>query len=87
MTRSMITTGFSNVAVGDEAGTDVVTGDHIICIGADVTGGGPFVDIPNTCFIGSIFGQSVSDPGTQEAVFVDQFNVVGIFNSSQRYQT
>jgi Chaperone of endosialidase len=80
------TTGFSNVAVGDEAGTDVVTGDHIICIGGGVTGGGPFVDIPNTCYIGSIFDQVVSDPGTQEAVFVDQFNVVGIFNSSRRYK-
>jgi hypothetical protein len=28
----------------------------------------------------------VSDPGTQTAVFVDQFNVVGVFNSSQRYK-
>jgi len=35
-------------------------------------------------FIGSIFGENVSDPGTQAAVFVDQFNVVGIFNSSRR---
>ena len=80
------TTGFSNVAVGDEAGIDVVTGDHIICIGADVTGGGPFVDLPDTCYIGSIFGEPVSDPGTQTAVFVDQFNVVGIFNSSRRFK-
>jgi hypothetical protein len=79
-------TGSENVAIGDEAGTDVVAGSHIICIGADVNGGGPFADFDNTCYIGSIFGEPVSDPGTQTAVFVDQFNVVGIFNSSRKYK-
>jgi hypothetical protein len=78
------TTGFSNVAIGDEAGTDVATGDHIICIGADVTGAGPFADLPDTCFIGSIFGEPVSDPASQVPVYVDQFNVVGVFNTSSR---
>jgi hypothetical protein len=76
-------TGSSNVAVGDEAGTDVVTGSNIICIGAGVTGGGPFADLSNTCYIGSIFDEPVSDPGSATAVFVDQFNVLG-FNSSTR---
>jgi len=81
------TTGSSNVAVGDEAGTAVVAGSNIICIGAGVTGGGgPFQDFDNTCFIGSIFGEPTSDPGTQTAVYVDQFNVVGIFNSSRQYK-
>ena len=81
------TTGGSNVAVGDEAGTAVVAGSNIICIGAGVTGGGgPFQDFDNTCFIGSIFGEPTSDPGTQTAVYVDQFNVVGIFNSSRQYK-
>jgi type I site-specific restriction endonuclease len=47
---------------------------------------GPFADFDDTCFIGSIFGEIVSDPGSQTAVFVDQFNVVGIFNSSRRYK-
>jgi hypothetical protein len=46
----------------------------------------PFAVLDNTCFIGSIFGEPVSDPGTQTAVFVDQFNVVGIFNSSRRFK-
>jgi trimeric autotransporter adhesin len=77
------TTGSSNVAVGDEAGNLVVAGSHIIAIGADVTGGGPFQDLDNTCYIGSIFNEPVSDPGTATAVFVDQFNVLG-FNSSTR---
>ena len=47
---------------------------------------GPFAVLDNTCFIGSIFGEPVSDPGSQTAVFVDQFNVVGIFNSSRQYK-
>ena len=80
------TTGFSNVAIGDEAGTDVVLGDHIICIGADVNGGGPFVDLPDTCYIGSIHDEPVGDPGSQQAVFVDADNVVGIMSSSRRYK-
>ena len=79
--------GSSNVAIGDEAGTAVVHGSNIICIGAGVTGGGgPFEDLGDTCFIGNIFGEPVSDPGTQTAVFVDTFNVVGVFNSSRKYK-
>ena len=78
------TTGFSNVAIGDEAGTDVVAGSHIICIGADVNGGGPFADFDNTCFIGSIYNEPVSDPGTQQAVYVDQNNVLGFMVSTRR---
>jgi uncharacterized coiled-coil protein SlyX len=77
--------GNSNVAVGDEAGTGLgASVNNCIAIGAP--GAGPFATFDNTCFIGSIFGEPVSDPGTQTAVFVDQFNVVGIFNSSRRYK-
>src|SRR6266850_5823486 len=77
--------GNSNVAIGDEAGTGLGPSvNNCIAIGAP--GAGPFAVLDNTCFIGSIFGQPVSDPGTQTAVFVDQFNVVGVFNSSQRYK-
>jgi hypothetical protein len=56
------------------------------CIAIGAPGAGPFAVLDNTCFIGSIFGQPVSDPGTQTAVYVDQFNVVGIFNSSRRFK-
>jgi Chaperone of endosialidase len=77
--------GNGNVAVGDEAGTGLGPNvDSCIAIGAP--GDGPFAILDNTCFIGSIWGEPVSDPGTQTAVFVDQFNVVGVFNSSQRYK-
>ncbi|PYK09295.1 MAG: hypothetical protein DME65_12310 [Verrucomicrobia bacterium] len=79
--------GNSNVAIGDEAGTAVVHGSHIIAIGADVTGGGsPFTDFDDTCFIGSIHDEPISDPGSAQAVLVDQFNVVGIAPSSQRFK-
>ena len=77
--------GSFNVAVGDEAGTGLgASVNNCIAIGAP--GAGPFATLDNTCFIGSIFDQPVSDPGTQEAVFVDQFNVVGIFSSSRRFK-
>ena len=77
--------GSGNVAVGDEAGTGLgVSVNNCIAIGAP--GDGPFAVLDNTCFIGNIFGEPVSDPGSQTAVFVDQFNVVGIFNSSRRYK-
>ena len=77
--------GSGNVAVGDEAGTGLGPSvNNCIAIGAP--GAGPFATFDNPCFIGSVFGEPVSDPGTQTAVFVDQFNVVGIFNSSRRYK-
>jgi hypothetical protein len=77
--------GSGNVAVGDEAGTGLgASVNNCIAIGA--TGDGPFAVLDNTCFIGHIFDQPVSDVGTQEAVFVDQFNVIGISASSRRFK-
>ncbi len=97
-----VTTGTSNTAIGDDAGRFIVDGSGNVCVGDEAgtglgasvnnciaigaPGEGPFATFDNTCFIGHIFGQGVSDPGTQTAVFVDQFNVVGIFNSSRRYK-
>jgi hypothetical protein len=77
--------GNSNVAIGDEAGTGLGPSVNS-CIAIGAPGDGPFADLDNTCFIGSIFGEPVSDPGSQTAVFVDQFNVVGVFNSSRRFK-
>jgi hypothetical protein len=75
--------GNSNIAIGDEAGSSLGPSvNNCIAIGA--SGAGPFVNFDNTCFIGSIFGQAVSDPATQVPVFVDQFNNVGVFNTSSR---
>jgi hypothetical protein len=77
--------GNSNIAIGDEAGTGL--GPSVSnCIAIGAPGAGSFAVLDNTCFIGSIFDEPVSDPGTQEAVFVDQFNVVGIISSSRRYK-
>jgi hypothetical protein len=78
-------TGNSNVAIGDEAGTGLGN-DVNNCIAIGVPGAGSFATLDNTCFIGSIFDEPVSDAGTQEAVFVDQFNVVGIMSSSRRFK-
>jgi hypothetical protein len=77
--------GSGNVAVGDEAGTGLGASVNN-CIAINVPGAGPFAALDNTCFIGSIFDQPVSDVGTQEAVFVDQFNVIGIAASSRRFK-
>ena len=75
--------GNSNIAIGDEAGTGLGPSvNNCIAIGAP--GAGPFTTFDNTCFIGSIFGEAVSDPGTQVPVYVDQFNNVGVFNTSSR---
>src|SRR5262245_4649854 len=76
--------GNDNVVLGHNAGIGIVHASRNIAIGSGVSG--PFADFDDTCFIGSIFGEIVSDPGSQTAVFVDQFNVVGIFNSSRRYK-
>ena len=75
--------GSFNVAIGDEAGTGLDPSvNNCIAIGAP--GDGPFAALDETCFIGSIFGEPVSDPGTQVPVYVDQFNNVGVFNTSSR---
>ena len=75
--------GSFNVAVGDEAGTGL--GPSVSnCIAIGAPGDGPFAVLDNTCFIGSIYDEPVSDPGTQLPVYVDQFNNVGIVNTSSR---
>ena len=80
----MLIDGSDNVILGHNAGIGIVHASRNVAIGSEAAG--PFTDFDDTCFIGSIFGQIVSDPGSQTAVFVDQFNVVGIFNSSRRYK-
>jgi len=76
--------GNDNVVLGHNAGIGIVHASRNVAIGSGVSG--PFADFDDTCFIGSIFGEIVSDPSSQTAVFVDQFNVVGIFNSSRSYK-
>jgi len=78
-----ITSGANNVVVGNGAGGGLTSANDNIVIGA-IPEAGPFANLSNTVFINSIFGQPVSDPGSQVPVFVDMFNVVGIFNTSSR---
>ena len=78
-----ITTGANNVVVGNGAGGGLTSGSDNIVIGA-IAEAGPFANFDNTVFINSIFGEPVSDPGSQVPVYVDQFNVVGVFNTSSR---
>jgi hypothetical protein len=75
--------GSGNVAIGDEAGTGLEPSvNNCIAIGAP--GEGPFASFDETCFIGSIYGEPVSDPATQVPVYVDQFNNEGVVNTSSR---
>jgi hypothetical protein len=96
-----LSTGNFNTAFGDSAGATIATGNHNACFGEGAGNGivtasnqvainvpalGPFADISNTCFIGSIFNQPVSDAGSAQDVYVDQFNVLGFLPSSQRFK-
>ena len=69
------------MCIGQFAGAGIVDASNNIAIGVQATG--PFANLDNVCFIGSIFNEPVSDPASATAVFVDQFNVLG-FNSSTR---
>jgi Chaperone of endosialidase len=70
------------VCIGSGAGAGIVSASNQVAI--NVPAAGPFADISNSCFIGTIFDQPVSDPGTAQDTFVDQFNVLGFVPSSRR---
>jgi len=71
------TTGSHNIAVGAGAGIGVTTASQVICIGA-------FGDnTDNSCYIGSIFGQT-SSGGT--AVFINSSGKLGTTTSSRRFK-
>jgi hypothetical protein len=71
------TIGFQNIALGFEAGTNVTTADHVICIGADGN------NASNGCYIGQIFG-ATSSGGI--AVFVNSNGRLGTSTSSRRFK-
>ena len=96
-----LSTGDFNTAFGDSAGATITTGNHNACFGEgaglgivtasnqvaiNVPAAGPFADISNTCFIGSIYNQPVSNAGTAQDVYVDVNNVLGFLPSSQRFK-
>jgi trimeric autotransporter adhesin len=73
------TSGSFNTVIGDSAGQNIITASNVICIGANVAG----ADVSNSCFIGSIFGQT-SSGGT--AVFIDGSGRLGTTTSSRRFK-
>jgi trimeric autotransporter adhesin len=71
------TTGSHNIALGAGAGIGVTTASQVICIGA-------FGDnTDNSCYIGSIFGQTSSG---RTAVFINSSGKLGTTTSSRRFK-
>jgi hypothetical protein len=71
------TSGSGNIALGSNSGSNVITANNVICIGA--TGN----DVNDSCFIGNIFGKT-SPSGL--AVFVNSNGRLGTSISSQRFK-
>lgn len=72
-------TGSANTALGFGAGNNVTTAGNVICIGSGVVG----ANVSNSCFIGSIFGQTSSGGA---AVFINSSGKVGTSTSSRRFK-
>jgi hypothetical protein len=73
------TSGSNNIAVGDSAGENVTTADNVICIGANVAG----ANVSNSCYIGSIFGETSSGGA---AVLINFDGKLGTVVSSRRFK-
>jgi len=73
------TTGSFCTALGEDAGFNVSTANNVICIGFGVGG----ANVSNSCYIGSIFGQT-SSHGV--AVFIDSAGKLGTLTSSRRFK-
>ena len=69
--------GNINTALGASAGQGVTTASNVICIGA------PGANVDNSCYIGSIFGQT-SSGGT--AVSINADGKLGTSTSSERFK-
>ena len=62
------------MCIGHNAGIGIVHASGQIAIGVETAG--IFADLGPTCFIGSIFDEPTSDPGSTHLVCVDQNNVI-----------
>jgi len=71
--------GSANTALGFGAGNNVTTASNVICIGSGVVG----ANVSNSCYIGSVFGQS--SPGGA-AVFINSAGQLGTSTSSGRFK-
>ena len=74
------TVGWSNVALGTSAGTNVTTATDVICIGDLVRG----ANVSHTCFIGNIF--ETADLPDALPVVVNVEGQLGTFASAQRFK-
>ena len=72
-------TGSANTALGFGAGNNVTTAGNVICIGSGVVG----ANVSNSCFIGSVFGQTSSGGA---AVFINSSGKLGTITSSRRFK-
>jgi hypothetical protein len=72
-------TGSANTALGFGAGDNVTTASNVICIGSGVVG----ANVSNSCYIGSIFGQTSSGGA---AVFINSSGKLGTSTSSRRFK-
>jgi hypothetical protein len=72
------TTGTFNIGLGDGAGSEVSTADRVICIGA------AGANVSNSCYIGSIAGQTVGAGGA--TCYVDNDGKLGVFLSARRFK-
>ena len=76
-----VTTGSNNTGLGRSAGTSVTTADHVICIGANVSG----ANASNTTWIGNVFGTTTLS-GTTAPVIVSITGQLGTMSSSRRFK-
>jgi len=71
----------SNVALGAFTGTNVYSADHVVCVGANVAG----ADVPNTTWIGNIYGVTTQS-GVTTPVVVSNTGQLGTVASSERFK-
>jgi uncharacterized coiled-coil protein SlyX len=76
-------TGSNNIAIGREAGANMLTANNVISIGSP--GDGTAFDTSDRCFIGNIRGVSVGN-ADGIAVIVDSDGQLGTSNSSRRFK-
>ena len=75
------TTGSFNVALGEGAGSGVITADDVICIGRAVAG----ANMGGTCFIGNIRGVTTQNANALPVV-IDGAGQLGTAGSSKRFK-
>jgi polyhydroxyalkanoate synthesis regulator phasin len=86
-----VTTGFRNVGVGNNSGTNLVAGSYNVDIGWGVTGSGDetgIVRIGNPTYATATYVAAIAGtPVTGAAVYVTSGGQLGVLASSERYKT